>query len=53
MVPTFSKPHIDLPFIPAGCLQFSKKLEAFGITHIAEEYNGGHGDKLEGRGGRI
>ena len=42
-----------LTFIPTGCMQFSKKLEAYGINHFAEEYFGDHSDKLGGINGRI
>jgi len=40
-------------FIPATCLQFSKKLDVYGVEHFAEEYNGDHGNKLGGIDGRI
>lgn len=40
-------------FIPVACLNFSKKLEAFGIDHFAEEYIGDHDNKLGGIDGRI
>lgn len=43
----------EFDHIPITCLQFSKKLEAFGVPHMAEEYNGTHGDRLEGMDGRI
>ena len=39
--------------VPVTCLQFSKKLEWYGITHFAEEYLGGHAEHLEGTDGRI
>lgn len=39
--------------VPATCLEFSKKLEWYGITHFAEEYLGGHAEHLEGTDGRI
>lgn len=39
--------------IPTANLQFSKKLEAFGIKHFAEEYIGDHGNMLAGYEGRI
>ena len=42
-----------LTWIPVTCLQFSKKLEAYGISHFAEEYQGGHSNRLGGRDGRI
>ena len=35
------------------CMQFSKKLEANGVKHFAEEYLGGHVDKQAGFDGRI
>jgi S-formylglutathione hydrolase FrmB len=37
---------------PGLCMEFSKKLERFGIDHFAEEYLGGHADKLVGMDGR-
>jgi pimeloyl-ACP methyl ester carboxylesterase len=43
----------DFKHIPATNLQFSKKLEAFGIKHFAEEYIGDHGNMLAGWEGRI
>jgi hypothetical protein len=43
----------DGKHIPATCLQFSKKLEAHGIPHFAEEYLGGHVDKQGGFDGRL
>ncbi len=39
--------------IPVTCLQFSKKLEWYGVKHFAEEYLGGHAEHLEGVEGRI
>ncbi len=39
--------------VPISCLQFSKKLEWYGINHFAEEYLGGHAEHLEGTNGRI
>jgi S-formylglutathione hydrolase FrmB len=39
--------------VPVTCLQFSKKLEWYGITHFAEEYLGGHAENLDGTDGRI
>ncbi|RYZ58945.1 MAG: esterase family protein, partial [Chitinophagaceae bacterium] len=42
----------DFRHIPATNLQFSKKLEAFGIKHFAEEYIGDHVNMLEGFEGR-
>ncbi|MFT3701747.1 MAG: alpha/beta hydrolase-fold protein [Agriterribacter sp.] len=39
--------------VPVTCLQFSKKLEWYGIVHFAEEYLGGHAEHLEGTDGRI
>jgi hypothetical protein len=39
--------------VPVTCLEFSKKLERFGINHFAEEYLGGHAEHLEGTDGRI
>ena len=35
------------------CLEFSKKLETYGVRNFAEEYLGTHGDKLAGWDGRI
>ena len=43
----------EFTHIPKTNLQFSKKLEAFGITHFAEEYIGDHVNKLAGFDGRI
>jgi hypothetical protein len=43
----------EFQHIPSTNLQFSKKLEAFGIKHFAEEYIGDHGNKLAGFEGRI
>ena len=43
----------EFPHIPVTCLQFSKKLEAYGVSHMAEEYNGTHGDRISGMEGRI
>lgn len=39
--------------VPATCLQFSKKLEWYGVNHFAEEYLGGHAEHLAGTDGRI
>ncbi|HEY5463739.1 MAG TPA: alpha/beta hydrolase-fold protein [Hanamia sp.] len=39
--------------VPVTCLQFSKRLEWYGINHFAEEYLGGHAEHLEGTDGRI
>jgi S-formylglutathione hydrolase FrmB len=39
--------------VPVTCLEFSKKLEWYGIDHFAEEYLGGHAEHLEGTDGRI
>ena len=43
----------ELPFIPVTCMQFSKKLEALGIKHFAEEYFGDHSSEIMGANGRI
>lgn len=43
----------DFAHIPATAMQFSKKLEAYGITHFAEEYIGDHVNMLGGFAGRI
>ena len=43
----------ESPHIPLTCLQFSKKLEAYGVKHFAEEYIGGHIDKQGGLDGRM
>jgi S-formylglutathione hydrolase FrmB len=37
----------------ALCLEFSKKLERYGVNHFAEEYLGGHADMLPGIHGRV
>jgi len=39
--------------IPIACLQFSKKLEANGVKHFAEEYIGDHVNHIGGFDGRI
>jgi S-formylglutathione hydrolase FrmB len=39
--------------VPVTCLEFSKKLEWYGINHFAEEYLGGHSEHLGGTDGRI
>ncbi len=39
--------------VPVTCLEFSKKLEWYGVNHFAEEYLGGHAEHLEGIDGRI
>ena len=39
--------------VPVTCLEFSKKLEWYGINHFAEEYLGGHAENLEDTDGRI
>lgn len=43
----------EFKHIPATNLQFSKKLEAFGVKHFAEEYIGDHTNMLDGFEGRI
>ncbi len=43
----------DFPHIPESALQFSKKMESYGIEHFAEEYMGDHVNKLGGFDGRI
>ena len=43
----------EIPFIVGNCMQLSKKLEAYGIDHFAEEYIGDHGGKIGGNDGRI
>ncbi|MEO6347599.1 MAG: alpha/beta fold hydrolase [Aquaticitalea sp.] len=43
----------EFPHIPVTALKFSKKLEANGIVHFAEEYIGDHTNKLDGFEGRI
>jgi pimeloyl-ACP methyl ester carboxylesterase len=43
----------EIPHIPVTCLQFSKKLEANKVKHFAEEFLGGHGDKVAGLDGII
>ncbi|MBD1260840.1 esterase family protein [Maribacter polysiphoniae] len=42
----------DNKLIPNTCLEFSKKLEAFGINHYAETYIGNHTNKLWTEDGR-
>lgn len=39
--------------VPVTCLEFSKKLERYGIKHFAEEYLGGHAGNLDGWDGRV
>lgn len=39
--------------VPATCLEFSKRLEWFGVNHFAEEYLGGHAEHLDETDGRI
>ena len=39
--------------IPVTCIEFSKRLEWYGINHFAEEYLGGHAAHLGGTDGRI
>lgn len=43
----------EFAFIPIACIEFSKRLEAFGIKHAAEEYVGDHRSGLGGSDGRI
>ncbi|MDN3723425.1 alpha/beta hydrolase-fold protein [Aequorivita sp. SDUM287046] len=43
----------DFSHVPTTALQFSKKLETFGIPHFAEEYIGDHVSNLGGFEGRI
>lgn len=43
----------EVKHVPGTCLQFSKKLEANGVKHFAEEYIGGHINKQGGVEGRI
>ena len=43
----------EVKHVPITCLLFSKKLEANGVKHFAEEYLGGHIDKQAGLDGRI
>jgi hypothetical protein len=38
---------------PFTNLEFSKKLERFGIRHFSEEYLGGHSDRIAGTDGRF
>ena len=45
--------HDRWPYIPATSRMFSEKLEALGIEHYAEEFNGGHGNKLWSLDGRM
>jgi S-formylglutathione hydrolase FrmB len=39
--------------VPVTCLEFSKKLEWYGISHEAEEYLGVHAGNMKGVNGRI
>ncbi|RXK62836.1 esterase family protein [Lacibacter luteus] len=43
----------EFKHIPRTNMEFSKKLEALGIKHFAEEYIGDHGNMLDGFEGRI
>jgi hypothetical protein len=43
----------EFSHIPFTALQFSKKLESYGIPHFAEEYLGDHGNRLGGFAGRV
>jgi hypothetical protein len=43
----------EFKHIPHTNIELSKKLEAFGIKHFAEEYIGDHGNMLDGFEGRI
>lgn len=43
----------DFKHIPITTMEFSKKLEALGIKHFAEEYIGDHTNMLDGYEGRI
>ena len=43
----------DFKHIPITNLELSKKLEALGITHFAEEYIGDHGNMVGGFEGRV
>ncbi len=43
----------EFSHIPLTNMQFSKKLEAYGINHFAEEYIGDHVNMLDGFEGRI
>jgi hypothetical protein len=40
-------------YIPLTCLEFSKKLEAKGVKHFAEEYLGDHASNIGGFEGRV
>ena len=43
----------EFDHIPITNMQFSKKLESFGIRHFAEEYIGDHVNMLDGFEGRV
>ena len=43
----------DFKHIPRTNMEFSKKLEALGVKHFAEEYIGDHGNMLAGFEGRV
>ncbi len=43
----------EFKHIPQTNMEFSKKLEALGVKHFAEEYIGDHGNMLAGFEGRI
>jgi S-formylglutathione hydrolase FrmB len=43
----------ELRHIPATCRQLSTELAAFGVAHTAEEYEGTHGSRIMGPGGRV
>lgn len=43
----------EMVFVRLGCEIFSRKLEAMGINHYAEEYIGTHGSKIYTDDGRV
>jgi enterochelin esterase-like enzyme len=43
----------EFKHIPITCLAVSKKLEALGVKHFAEEYIGDHGNMIDGFEGRV
>ena len=43
----------EVRHIPPSCRTFSTWLQAFGIAHTAEEYEGTHGSRIMGRTGRM
>jgi enterochelin esterase-like enzyme len=45
--------HDEFAHLPVTCRMLDQKLKAAGIPHMAEEYEGSHGDRIVGDKGRI